>query len=97
MTYSTYTEYLKTTKFRNVVNEIKIRSKGICEDCKKEKGVDPHHVRYCKWGEYDTPENLIFLCRECHSNRHRCIRCGQIKLKSFEIKNKLSVCKDCRK
>lgn len=62
-------------KWRSQRRKAVIAAKGICQKCKKEKGVDVHHklpVRY-----FDVPskahfqENLIFLCKKCHKEEHR--------------------------
>jgi hypothetical protein len=96
MSYQTYSEYLKTPEFIATVAAVRSRAKGVCEDCKKAVGVDPHHVRYCKWGQFDPPENLLLLCRRCHERRHTCQRCGFVALKAKHIKAGLSVCDQCK-
>lgn len=96
MTYQTYAEYLKTPQFAATVALVRSRSKGICEDCKSQSGVDPHHIRYCKWGEYDPPENLVFLCRQCHEKRHTCTKCGFVALKAKHVKSGSTICDQCK-
>lgn len=95
MSYATYQEYLQSEQFRWCVSLVIERCDGVCEDCKSELGVDPHHVRYCKWGEYDPPENLVYLCRKCHEERHRCELCKRVALKAKHIKQGVKVCEAC--
>jgi hypothetical protein len=96
MRYSRYAEYLKHPIFLAVVETAKERSSGLCEKCGGKAKIEPHHIRYCKWGEFDTPENLLMLCRECHANEHRCQRCGRVTLKASHIKlNTKECCNAC--
>ncbi len=96
MRYSRYSEYLKHPIFLAVVETAKERSGGLCEKCGNKAKIEPHHIRYCKWGEFDTPENLLMLCRECHANEHRCQRCGQVTLKASHIKLNIRECCNAR-
>lgn len=103
MSYSTYAEYLQTPQFRSVCRQVKVRSKGQCEGqvwtndgperCTK-LAIDFHHVCYPKWGTYDTPENLLHLCRGCHTKAHTCDTCGGI-LKADAIKAGRKTCFEC--
>lgn len=68
--YRDYQEYLQTPQFKAIRVVVFNRAKNICELCHSKPGVDPHHIRYPKWGTFDTPENLIVLCRECHCFLH---------------------------
>lgn len=49
------------------------RAKGRCEYCGKKRPTDPHHL-WCRGmgggGRLDIKENLIALCRECHTDVH---------------------------
>lgn len=96
MLYRTYDEYLRLPEFRSVCWSVAERSGGLCETqgCKR-KAIDFHHVKYCKWGEVDTEENLLHLCRECHEVAHTCEKCGGW-LKSDAIKMNTKLCKACR-
>jgi hypothetical protein len=69
----------------------------MCEQCHASSGIDFHHVRYCKWGEFDPPDNILLLCRDCHETAHTCDSCGNVNLKAFEIKRNVSICVECRK
>jgi hypothetical protein len=97
MSYSNYAEYLAHPRFRESVNAARERSGGKCEQCHRTAFADPHHIRYCQWGEFDPPENLIMLCRECHENAHRCDKCQKVNLKARHIKTGIKVCDFCRR
>ena len=40
-----------------------------CELCKR-RAVDIHHIKYRSRGGTDNIENLIGLCRDCHTDAH---------------------------
>ena len=42
----------------------------ICEVCANAIATDGHHVIYRSAGGRNIPENLLLLCRECHSSFH---------------------------
>jgi 5-methylcytosine-specific restriction endonuclease McrA len=59
------------------------RAKGGCEDCGSRGTLELHHLTYThpyshpglSWAEesifgYETPNDLVALCRECHHGRH---------------------------
>lgn len=103
MTYSSYSEYLRHPRFRAVVNEVFRRCGGRCENdvlvngdwvrCGR-KATEPHHTKYCKWGEFDPPENLMAVCHECHCELHTCDTCGGW-LKAEAIKAGRTCCYSC--
>lgn len=41
-----------------------------CEACELRPGTDAHHVTFRSQGGDDTADNLIWLCRLCHNERH---------------------------
>lgn len=94
-TYSRYSDYLRTPEFAAVRQLVRDRSGGLCERC-GDTATEPHHVKYCKWGEFDSPENLIDMCNRCHCNAHRCESCGRVNLKARHIKRGQKRCDDCR-
>lgn len=103
MTYRSYAEYLRHSRFRAVVGEVFRRSGGRCENevdrggrmvrCTR-KATEPHHTKYCKWGEFDPPENLLAVCHECHCDLHTCRRCGGY-MKAEAIKADRDICFEC--
>lgn len=103
MTYRTYAEYLATPQFTESCRLVRIRSRGRCEnEVLEHDGLqrcqnlasDVHHVRYCKWGQFDPPENLLHVCRKCHEELHTCPGCGRI-FGADWIKEKRSICFEC--
>jgi three-Cys-motif partner protein len=68
--YRTYREYLRHPRFLAIRAEVFQRAGGKCERCGLRPPRDPHHLRYPPWGEFDVPENLIAICRQCHCEIH---------------------------
>lgn len=48
------------------VAAIRERSGDVCERCHARPGSEPHHVRGRRQGRDDGPENLRWLCHDCH-------------------------------
>lgn len=62
------------------------RAEGICEDCGEEnEPLEIHHLIPVKRGGNHSPENLICLCRTCHTLYHRGLGAGL--KKSWEGEN----------
>lgn len=51
--------------------------KGVCELCGKKGQTEKHHIKTKGSGGDDTKENLIEVCRVCHTKIHA----GKIKVK----------------
>lgn len=52
--------------------------KGICQICGFRGNTEKHHIKSKGSGGDDIPENLIEVCRICHTKIHT----GQIKVKN---------------
>lgn len=64
-------------KNKRVVNKKLLQDKkGICEICGKKGATEKHHKKTKGSGGNDTEENLIEVCRICHTQIHN----GEIKL-----------------
>ena len=70
MEYKTYDEYLKHPKFRLVRFKAMQKAGWLCQDCKKNRATETHHIKYPQWGSFDCLENLLPLCHGCHCKRH---------------------------
>jgi len=68
--YRTYREYLRHPRFLAVRAEVMQRAGGVCEVCRGAAATQVHHLRYPKWGTFDTPENLQAICYPCHCRVH---------------------------
>ena len=68
--YSNYQEYLKHPLFRIIRRMAMEKAGWVCRDCKKSKATSVHHIRYPKWGTFDTVDNLVPICHNCHCKRH---------------------------
>jgi hypothetical protein len=63
--YQTYEEYLRHPRFLAVRAEAFKRAGGRCERCGA-IATEPHHLRYPPWGEFDTVDDLLVVCHDCH-------------------------------
>ncbi len=64
-------------KERRVINKKLLKNKkGICEVCGKNGQTEKHHIKTKGSGGDDTKENLIEVCRICHTKIHS----GEIKV-----------------
>ena len=45
---------------------------GLCEICKKNRNVEPHHKKKRSQGGSDKKINVIYICRFCHIDIHNC-------------------------
>ena len=50
--------------------------KGVCQICGKKGATEKHHKKSKGSGGNDTEENLIEVCRVCHTKIHT----GEIKI-----------------
>jgi hypothetical protein len=58
--------------FRPVNTLIRRRMKASgygCEMCHRNESLDTHHLHYRSF-DYEMPEDVMYLCRGCHSHRH---------------------------
>ena len=70
-------EFHPVPKNKRIVNKNLLKDKkGICQICGKVGQTEKHHKKTKGSGGDDTEENLIEVCRKCHSLIHS----GKIKL-----------------
>ena len=70
----------KTKEWQQVRRYVITRSNGLCEKCKAKgkikKGKEVHHKKWLNdnnkhdWDIAYNPDNLIFLCSDCHNDEH---------------------------
>lgn len=64
-------------KEKRIVNKKLLKDKkGVCEICGKKGQTEKHHIKSKGSGGNDTKENLIEVCRICHTKIHT----GEIKI-----------------
>jgi hypothetical protein len=68
--YLTYAEYLQHPRYRAIRGDALKRAGGVCERCKNRPVTEVHHLRYPPWGTFDTVDNLLAVCHECHCEIH---------------------------
>jgi hypothetical protein len=64
-----YSEYLKTEHWLKVRQEALDRSRSKCQLCASTNRLEVHHNTYDSKGK-ELPEDVIVLCRKCHSKHH---------------------------
>lgn len=70
-------EFHPVPKQKRIVNKKLLRDKkGICELCGARGQTEKHHIKTKGSGGNDTEDNLIEVCRKCHTRIHT----GEIKL-----------------
>jgi len=70
-------EFHPVPKQKRIVNKKLLRDKkGICELCGARGQTEKHHIKTKGSGGNDTEDNLIEVCRKCHTKIHT----GEIKL-----------------
>lgn len=66
-----YTSYLKSKKWINFKNSLKIARGNKCEKCGKSKCIlHGHHLTYKRFMN-ELPEDILIVCEDCHSNLHK--------------------------
>lgn len=64
-------------KEKRIVNKKLLKDKkGVCEICGKKGQTEKHHIKSKGSGGDDVKENLIEVCRICHTKIHT----GEIKI-----------------
>lgn len=61
--------------FANAVKNGEVVKPKSCETCKQVKRIDGHHEDYSK------PLQVMWLCRQCHADRHKYLKANNIPLK----------------
>ena len=64
--YSNYREYLKHPQFLAVKKIAFERDQYCCVLCGSTFKIQPHHLKYPKWGTFDKAKNIITVCYQCH-------------------------------
>lgn len=64
-----YATYLASDKWQELRASVMSRSQGQCELCEERSADDVHHLTYQSIGN-EKLEELIAVCRECHSAIH---------------------------
>ncbi len=72
--YISYAKYIKSAAWKAKRSMILCRSGGRCEKCgAKDRPIHVHHLHYDTL-RAEQPEDLLALCKSCHSNVHRASR-----------------------
>lgn len=63
-------EKLSAKEWRRLKKDVTERDGKCCRNCRRERGLDLHHVIFRSLGGRDVIENLILLCHHCHREVH---------------------------
>jgi len=69
MTKDQYAEYLRTPRWRAISKAIR-EAFEVCQRCSFPYELNVHHRTYERLGAEKIPDDLILLCRACHSREH---------------------------
>lgn len=76
-------EFHPVPKDKRIVNKKLLKDKkGICEICGARGQTEKHHIKTKGSGGNDTEDNLIEVCRKCHTKIHT----GEIKINRGKTK-----------
>lgn len=73
-----YERYLETDKWKQIARNACARAKYKCQLCgEKNQTLHVHHNTYeHRYREAEYPEDLIVLCKDCHTNLHQYLKKG---------------------
>ena len=66
-----YYNYLKTSLWRIVSEEVKRRNNHRCSQCGSREKLQVHHTNYNIHGKEHTLVSLLCLCNKCHQAQHQ--------------------------
>ena len=70
MTHGEKMAYLKTDKWRNLVNLVRKRDNYQCQNCGSHDHLETHHITYERLGD-EHVNHLVTLCNACHTKLHQ--------------------------
>jgi hypothetical protein len=71
-----YEEYLRSPEWRRKKRKALERAGNRCHLCSTRWRLDVHHNTYERIGR-ERPEDLVVLCRLCHTRHHDVVRAPQ--------------------
>jgi 5-methylcytosine-specific restriction endonuclease McrA len=66
-----YTSKHKPSIKKDIRETVLKRDNYCCTECGIKNDLHIHHIEYRSNGGMDDIENLITLCRDCHTTKHR--------------------------
>jgi len=98
-----YSEYLKTTHWKQIRDMVYAKAKGRCRNCKCELSgaFVAHHdstgayrrIGRERIGHWFFPDDVIAVCKNCHNNRYHALLHWNIKVPEWAEINSSSI--DC--
>jgi HNH endonuclease len=68
--WGSYHEYLSSWVWRSKRERIKRRDKGACALCNSRVELQVHHREYPEHYGFEPDDDLVTLCRYCHTRYH---------------------------
>lgn len=76
--YAKYVEYLSSIEWKSKREQILVRDNYTCQDCKIKPAEEVHHKTYDNL--FNEPlEDLISLCKKCHTEIHKVLHIEEMK------------------
>lgn len=71
-----YERYLESDRWKQIAKEARARAKYKCQLCgEKDQPLHVHHNTYEHiYREADYPEDLVVLCKDCHTFVHKYLK-----------------------
>ena len=87
----TYLDFLGSPEWAKIRADIFTVRGCRCEFCGSSHVLHIHHVSYDNFGGQEEPEDLVILCKKCHSREHGAEPKPENKWKARREKKKASV------
>jgi 5-methylcytosine-specific restriction endonuclease McrA len=68
--YEDYKEYLCSTHWKEISQNMKEAMNNKCEICKETKNIEVHHISYVN-ASNESSKDLVVLCSKCHKEAHK--------------------------
>lgn len=68
--FGKYSTYIQSDKWKDIRSDVLERDQNLCQECKTNPAVEVHHKTYENLFN-EKMEDLVSLCKDCHSNIHK--------------------------
>jgi hypothetical protein len=70
MRWKSYSDYLNSEQWSQIRTDALERDKNECYFCESTESLNVHHFKYSPDWNDDSIDNVVTLCKKCHSNHH---------------------------
>ena len=96
MNYKTYTEYLKSSDWKQKRDQKIKRKLNRCAICSSTENIDIHHLNYKNLIDVEQSD-LRKLCRRCHYFAHQLLKEGKIVFNGSNHHSRFAIIKNAVK